>query len=249
MNRDLDRYSTDYHANYGFEEVLVDYRRRVVMEHVVALGPEVVVEVGCGPDLLYGHYLRTHRPVDWTIVEPSRRWSAQAQAQGLPGLRMVEGFLEQSVDRVLAGLPRKPDLVICSGVLQEVPSAKEFLAALHALMGARSVLHLNVANAHSFHRRLGVAMGAIATVHSMSERNILMQQHRVYDRESLAADLRQSGFGVESSGGYLVKPFTHAQMEAVSASLGSAVMDGLYELGRREPDLACEIFVNARVAP
>ena len=31
-------------------------------------------------------------------------------------------------------------------------------------------------------------------------------------------------------------------------AVNDAVLDGLFELGRREPTLACEIYVNAKIA-
>jgi 2-polyprenyl-3-methyl-5-hydroxy-6-metoxy-1,4-benzoquinol methylase len=246
--RDIDRYSADYQAHYGFEAVLVSYRRRMLLEQLMALRPAVVLEVGCGPESLYASYLQQAAPVNWTVIEPSSEWTRQARAAGLPGMQVVGGFVENSVREVMNKLPRAPDFVICSSVLHEVPSAEAFLAAVGAIMDHHSVLHVNVPNAHSFHRRLAVAMGLIPSVHAMSDRNTLMQQHRVYDVESLTHDLQRAGFAVQASGGYFVKPFTHEQMEGIAPSLSTQVLDGLFEFGKREPRLACEIFAHARLA-
>lgn len=249
MERDIERYTEDYLAHYGFEQVLVEYRRRVVLDQLHAVGPSVVLEVGCGSELLYRHYLQHAAAVErWVVIEPARVFCADARQAALPGMTVVEGFLEQSLPAVIDALPRPPDLVICSGVLQEVPLSVEMLNAIRATMDAGSLLHVNVANAASLHRRLALAMGLIPALNTMSERNRMLQQHRVYDPASLAADLEQAGFAIHESGGYLVKPFTHRQMEAIAPALGDAVLDGLFELGRREPALACEIYVNAKIA-
>ncbi|MCC6209309.1 MAG: methyltransferase domain-containing protein [Gammaproteobacteria bacterium] len=248
MERDIERYTEDYLAHYGFEQVLVEYRRRVVLDQLSAVRPAVVLEIGCGLELLYSHYLRHAAPVGhWVVIEPAPAFCASARQAALPGMTVVEGFLEQSVPAVIAALPRPPDRVICSGVLQEVPSSAAMLKAIHATMDGRSLLHVNVANAASLHRRLALAMNLIPALDTMSERNVLLQQHRVYDFPSLITDMESAGFSVEERGGYLVKPFTHRQMEAIAPALGDAVLDGLFELGRREPELACEIFVNARI--
>jgi trans-aconitate methyltransferase len=243
--RDINRYSEDYDANYGFEAVLVAYRRRVLLEQLTALRPDVVLEIGCGPESLYASYLQQAAPVSWIAVEPSTNWTSKARTAQLPGMQVVEGFLEHSTREVMDVLPRAPDFVICSSVLHEVPSAELFLAAVRATMGGNSILHVNVPNAHSFHRQLAVAMDLIPSVHTMSARNKLMQQHRIYDLDSLVDDLGRAGLAVQARGGYFVKPFSHAQMESIGTSLGTQVLDGLFELGRREPRLACEIFVHA----
>jgi SAM-dependent methyltransferase len=251
MERNIERYTEDYLTDYGFEGVMVGYRRRVVLDQLAAARPSVVLEIGCGSELQYEQYLQIAGPVErWVAVEPSPAFSEIARKAALPGMEVVEGFLEQVVaaGALASVLPRAPDMVLCSGVLQEVPSSLEMLRAIRATMDERSLLHVNVANAASLHRRLAVAMGLIPTLDTMSERNIILQQHRVYDMAMLRGELEQTGFSVVQTGGYLVKPFTHRQMEAVGPVLGDAVLDGLFELGRREPDLACEIFANVRIA-
>lgn len=247
MNRDIQQYATDYLDDYGFEKVLVAYRRKLVLEQAQAKKPRVVLEIGCGTELMYQHYLQKMEAVEcWLVVEPSSEFCRMASDAALPNMVVFEGFLEESIESVQAMLPRAPDMVICSSVLHEVPSVKCMLGALNTLMNQDSLLHVNVPNANSFHRRLAVAMGLIPALNEFSARNLKMQQHRVYDFARLETDLYAAGFMVEEKGGYFVKPFTHEQMEAIEPVLGSAVMDGLFELGRREPELACEIFVNAR---
>ncbi len=247
MKRDIERYQQDYVAQHGFEAVLVQYRQRLLTERLQVLRPKVVLEVGCGPNLVYAHYLRAGgSEIAWTIVEPAHVWCASAREKKLPGMRVVEGFIEDSVDAVMAALPKAPDLVICAGVLQEVISAQAMLIAIQKIMGKQSVLHINVANAASFHRRLAVCMGLIKTPETFSERNIQAQQHRVYTFETLIADVESAGFSVLRQGGHFVKPFTHAQMAAITPALGEAVLDGLYEMGKLDYEAACEIYVEVR---
>jgi hypothetical protein len=112
-------------------------------------------------------------------------------------------------------------------------------------MGPRTVLHVNVPNSESFHRQLALSMGLIAETKAMTERNIRHLQHRVYDIKSLRADLADAMMSIREEGGYLIKPFTHTQMERVLPELGEAVMEGLFELGKRMPALASEIWAEA----
>ena len=240
-----DLYQTAYLADYGFEKTMVHYRRRLLLERLTLHNPAVVVEVGCGTELLYEAWRQSGGRVDcWLIVEPAMQFAEKARDSGLPHLHVVQDFFENAGSAVRAILPRAPDWIICSSLLHEVPSAATLLAAMSSIMGDATRLHVNVPNAGSLHRRLAKAMCLITDTRAMSARNVKLLQHRVYDRPSLLADLMAGGLRVVAEGGYLVKPFTHAQMEQCAPLLGG-VMDGLYELGRELPDLASEIWVEA----
>lgn len=249
MKRDIKQYESAYLADYGFESVMVEYRRKMLLERLLKIQPKVVVEVGCGSEILYGHYLKQARPVDcWIVVEPGQQFFEFAQEQNLPNFQVIKGFFEDVSVQLAQYLPGEPDLVICSGVLHEVPNAHLLLATIAQIMGEKTLLHVNVPNAMSLHRRLAKAMGLIQDLTAMSERNQQLLQQRVYDLESLAAEMVRAGLAISESGGYLIKPFTHAQMEVVSSAVDEKVLDGLYELGKESPEWASEIYVEARLA-
>ena len=249
VGRDVEKYSERYESDYGFESVLVWYRHRLLIERLTTLRPDVVVEVGCGSEMLYEKWLRVADPSQcWVVVEPAQRFAAKAGVLGLPNLQVIEGFFEDSVDQVLRILPRRPDWVICSGLLHEVTAPDGLLRAARAVMGPQTRLHVNVPNSESLHRRLAYAMGLTSGTKEMSERNRTLMQHRVYDRDSLRAELTDAAMRVVDEGGYLLKPFTHSQMERISSELGTAVLNGLFLLGQQMPESASEIWVEARLA-
>ena len=236
-------------SHYGFEQILVGYRQRVIIDQLLAAQPAVVLEIGCGADLLYANYLEQESPVqDWIVVEPGSHFCKKANEASLPGMKVIKGFFEDSIAVVMDALVQPPDFVICSGLLNEVSSAHALLESIRITMDQHSILHVNVANAASFHRQLALAMALIPTLETMSDRNLLLQQHRVYDFESLISDLERTGFTIHQKGGYFTKPFTHAQMDSIAPLLGDAVMEGLFELGKHHPEMACEIFVNAGIS-
>ena len=88
-------------------------------------------------------------------------------------------------------------------------------------------------------------MGLISNTKTMSDRNINLLQHRVYDMQSFKADLLASGLVVIDEGGYLIKPFTHGQMEKIFPEIDESILDGLFQLGKEMPELASEMFVEA----
>lgn len=247
MNKErAEQYQSAYLADYGFERVMVRYRRQFLLERLAKYRPELVVEIGCGSELLYeAWHKQGDRADSWVIVEPASQFAEIARESSLPKLHLIEDFFEKSLARIEAILSRAPDMVICSGLLHEVPSTADLLTAIRQVMGAGTLLHVNVPNAESMHRRLARAMGLITNTKTLSARNVSLLQHRVYDMESLKAEISTAGLCAVEQGGYLVKPFTHGQMEHIIPELDDDILDGLYRLGKEDPEWASEIFIEA----
>lgn len=240
------QYQSAYLADYAFERIMVHYRRQFLLERLQKHRPAVVLEIGCGAELLYSEWLELGgKPERWVIVEPSPRFAELAGASGLPGLHVISNYLECATDEVNEKLQTSPDLIICSSLLHEVPSAADLLQAIAKIMGKRSLLHVNVPNSESFHRQLAKEAGLIANTKAMSDRNVNLSQNRIYDMSALKSDLAAADFEIVEDGGYFIKPFTHEQMKKVIPIVGENLLDGLYLMGKKYPDLASEIFVEA----
>jgi len=243
------RYEVTYGSDYGFEAVMVAARRRFILELLRSSRHDVIVEVGCGPDLLVDRAaaggLRWSR---WVIVEPAEGFAALAEdaARRHVGVTVVKAFVEDATAAVGSAAGHPADVVLCSSLLHEVDDERAVLEAMAQVLSASGRLHVNVPNATSLHRRLARAMGLIGDEHELTARNRALDQRRLYDLSSLVGLVRSAGFTIEASGGYFLKPFTHAQMETLEF-LSDEMLAGLDVLGRELPDLAAEIYVNARV--
>lgn len=245
-----DRYQSAYQADYGFESAMVHYRRQLLLERLEQHRPDTVVELGCGDELLYEAWLQHGgHASQWLIVEPATGFAAKARDAGLPRLQVIQDFTENVVQDIRQYFPLGPDMVICSSLLHEIPSADALLRAIWEVMGEKSVLHVNVPNAASIHRRLAMSMGLIEHAKTMSDRNMTFMQHRIYDMPDLRQELASAHFEIIGEGGHMIKPFTHAQMEHIAPIIGEAVLDGLYRLGRDIPEYASEIFLECRKRP
>jgi hypothetical protein len=110
---------------------------------------------------------------------------------------------------------------------------------------------MNVPNAHSLHRLLALEMGLIASPFELSAQQKTLQQHSTFDLPALARLAKEAGFSVLESDSYFIKPFTHAQMEALRRSgfLTDAMLEGFHGLARHLPGLGSEIYLNARIRP
>ncbi len=241
--RDINKYTYDYNKP-NFEDYQVKYRRKKVLEIIDKYKPKFILEIGCGMEPLFkylaGEYER------YTLVEPSKEFYQNAikLAKDNCKINCYNDFFGS--DELV--LDEKYDLVVCSGLLHEVSEPLEFIKELYKICSDKTILHINVPNAKSFHRLLAKKMELINDEHAMSERNILYQQHSVFDIEGLKNILEDNGFEIINSGSYFVKPFTHSQMYEMMCKsiIDEKVLDGLYEMTEYMPEMGSEIYVNVR---
>ncbi|MEO7916648.1 MAG: methyltransferase domain-containing protein [Dokdonella sp.] len=249
-DRNIQSYEDAYASDYDFEAVQVRYRREAVLRSVLECKPKVVVEIGCGLEPILPHYLTSGGVgiSSWVVVEPSALFAegARTLSKHHPELVVFENVFEDVAGQ-LVGRYGHADLVICSGLLHEVGDQRALLLSIRAVMDGSSHLHVNVPNAFSLHRRLAKAMGLIDHLEQFGDRNIRLQQHRVYSLQTLLDDLHAAGLRAVSDGGIFMKPFTHLQMTEVVGLLGPEILPGLARLGQEFPELASEIYVNAVV--
>jgi dTDP-4-amino-4,6-dideoxygalactose transaminase len=245
----IQAYEHAYLADLGFESLLVESRQKLILEHLKIHRPRIVVEVGCGASMLSRRALDACDHVEkWIVVEPSGVFAERARQSSGEDSRLfvVEGFFENLGLEVLRAAGSAADVVLISSLLHEVSHPASLLEAAQMVLSSSGLLHVNVPNASSLHRRLAKTMALIPDLTSPSDRNIALAQARVFNLESLLALLTESGFRAEDSGGHFLKPFSNRQMQSIGDVLTPAMLDGLSRLGRELPELASEIYVNAR---
>lgn len=240
--RDLSAYEITYRES-TFEVVQAAFRKRMLVGLLEQLRPRRILEVGCGLDTLANHWTQAER---FVIVEPGRSFAEEARraTHGRPDVEVVGANLEDAADR----LGPRFDLILLSGLLTELTDCAPVLAATRSLCGADTVVHVNVTNARSFHRLLALEMGLVDNLLALSDLQHKLQQHRVFTSESLRDLMVESGFAVFEEGDYFVKPFTHAQMQALADQgvLTPQMLEGLWGMAKHLPGLGSEIYVNVR---
>jgi len=240
--RDLGGYARTYQA-LPFEPVAAQVRRRTVLGRVAHWAPRRLLEVGCGDAPLF-----TDLPgIDVVVVEPADAFCAAARsaARGRAGVAVHQALVEDVGTDDLGG---PFDLVVVSSLLHEVADPRSVLRRSAALCIPGGIVHVNVPSATSLHRRLGAAMGLIAAAGDVTPTGEALEQHGVFDASTLASLVRDCGLQVEAHGGLLVKPFSHEQMAAAVAAgvIDAEVIDGLDRWAALEPDLASEVWLDAR---
>lgn len=240
-------YAAQYQSDYGFEYHMVRARQQLILHLLAELRPRSVLEIGCGDDQL----IEAAREADfakWVIVEPSEAFASKAREVAVDEKRLsvVPGFFPDCAAE-LAAYTREGgyDLLICSSLLHEVADPVGMMDAARDLVNIGGWVHVNVPNAQSLHRRLARAMGLIGREEELSERNLKFGHHRVLDRAGLADLVQSVGLNPVQEGGYMLKPFTHQQMDLIPF-LSNQLTEGLNILGSELPDLASEIYVNCQ---
>jgi len=239
--RDLVSYAEQYES-LPFEPTQAHYRRKLILSQIEQVRPIRLLEIGCGQLPLFTNLPKA---MDVTVVEPAETFFSIAKnlTNGMDNVKVLHGFIE-TIDLNESEF----DMIILSCVLHEVSAPSTMLKAIRRLCHDKTILHVNVPNAHSLHRQLAVSMGLIRDPAERSETQRRMQQRgTVYCAKSLRDELRSSGFQVFDEGSCFVKPFTHSQMQALieSGFMTGALLDGLDGLAKRLPDIGSEIWANA----
>jgi SAM-dependent methyltransferase len=242
-----DLYEGHYSGGFSLERVLIEARRKIILDCVARHGSRSILEIGCGLEPLFTFVEDFDA---FTVVEPSRRFveNARKLAAGDQRVTIIEGFIEEVAGQ-LGG--HSFDLVVASSLLHEVPDPAALLTAIRSLCGPSGVAHLNVPNVRSFHRLLAYEMGLIDSLFVQSETEARFDRHTRFDAPALRAILEAQEFELLDSGTYFIKPFTHEQIEAAvdRGILDREVVRGLERMSKYLPEMGAEMYVEARAKP
>jgi 2-polyprenyl-3-methyl-5-hydroxy-6-metoxy-1,4-benzoquinol methylase len=245
--RDIDSYSKEYDAN-KFEAIQASYRRKKVIEEINTIGSNLkILELGCGLDSLCNHI---HNFSEFHIIEPSSMFYKKAEENRDKHVLKQNIFLYNEYAENVEINNKFFDVVLISGLLHEVPYPNIILQAIHKLCTSKTIVHINVPNANSFHRIWALQSGFINTLEELSKTQISYQQYRTFTMESLINLAVENKFYILNKGSYFVKPFTHNQMQILldEKIITSQHLDGLYNLVTYFPENGSEIYINVKIS-
>lgn len=181
---------------------------------------------------------------DFTIVEPSGLFASNAEklSKNYSGkVRVIKALFENAIESL-----EHYDMIICSSLVHELENPLEFMKKILLVCGEDTIVHINAPNANSMHRVLAYESGIISDTHDFSKRNVELQQHSVFDMETLLDLAKRAGGRIVDYGSYFVKPFTHKQMLDLldKGIITENVLDGFYNMTKYMPELGSEIYVN-----
>ena len=238
--RDLSKYEDDY-INLDFEDIIVRYRRKEVISTIEKFKSSQILEVGCGMEPLF---LFLDKYESFSIVEPSKKFYDNA-VKCTDDKKNISIY-NQTFEDFSKSNENNYDLIIISGLLHELENPESFLEDLKRFSTKKTLIHINVPNALSFHRLLAVEMGLIKNVYELSDVQNKMQQFSTFSLKYLTELVNKYGFKVLDSGSFFIKPFTHSQMNAIYKEniINKNILNGLSKMHKHMPDLGTEIYIN-----
>ncbi|HEY9565210.1 MAG TPA: class I SAM-dependent methyltransferase, partial [Nocardioides sp.] len=202
----LDAYADAYYLNAEIDDIdIEELAQRQSIPAIVAglAGCSRVLEMGFGTGLITRELIAAGVSVE--VLEGSPRLAAHARSAH-PGLIVHVGMFETFQ-------PADPfDAVLALHVLEHVDDPVALLVHLRSWLRSGGMLTVVTPNAESLHRQLAVRMGLHENLDDLSPRDHVVGHQRVYNLQSLHADLTAGGFTPEEDFGYFVKPLSNAQM-------------------------------------
>lgn len=243
--RNLVKYTLDY-EKLPFEPILINYRRKVILQNLDKYSANNILEIGCGLEPIFKYYNRYNSMV---VVEPTDHFFQNALSMSSKfsdkNIRVINKLFEESINEIKA---IKFDFIIISCLLHELSDPLTFLQKLFDICDKDTIVLITVPNSNSFHRVLAVDSGLIKDEFCLSETQLQMQQSYTYNLPLLKELLDSQGFCIVDSGSYFFKPFTHFQMQQLIDFniINEQILDGFEKIINRLPEWGAEIFVNVR---
>lgn len=243
MIRNLESY-TEAYDQLPFEPMQEKLRKSVLMSVLKESQSGRLLEVGCGRESFLWSYENFESA---TIVEPTKEFANRNRSLVLR--KQQVRIVELTVEEFAKEATERFDVCIASSLLHEVQSPSAVLEACHRLLVPNGILVVNVPNAHSLHRIIGVALGLQKSVFEISSTQEMMQQlGPVFSTESLAALLHDCGFEVTTLFTDILKLLKHEQLDQLlkkNAITETTILE-LNKFSRSLPEFGSEIFAVAR---
>lgn len=236
---ELERIAAQYHLN---DEVPDKFIEDICQEHCcdwlqTLIDPaDRVIELGYGEGITLARLAQRAR--HYSVVEGAASLVARIRSQH-PGVDAVHALFEDYAP------PQPCDKLLALHVLEHVDEPVGLARHLRSWLRPDGEIVVVVPNRQSLHRELAVLMGLQPELDTLSPRDHLVGHQRVYDLESLEADLRAAGFEPFERRGFFLKTLPNGMMLDHSPALIKA----LNVLGDRMPaSMAANLAVRARLA-
>jgi 2-polyprenyl-3-methyl-5-hydroxy-6-metoxy-1,4-benzoquinol methylase len=237
----LDQQGEDYkkEKSVNYSAYIYSYRFKVVKQRM--RGPKVL-EVGVGhADIT--NWLSGDDNFELVSIDGSKTVLEHAfQKISRPErVNFIHTYFEDFNSDVLF------DDILITNSLEHVDNPVELLKHIKKFLAPGGRIHITVPNAMSIHRMLGKEMGMLESETSLNVTDIQVGHQRVYTVNHLKEDVLNAGLEVVDQDGIILKTLSNIQMNELIDTCGQKVIDGLFAVGRRLPDLACEIYFCCKV--
>jgi 2-polyprenyl-3-methyl-5-hydroxy-6-metoxy-1,4-benzoquinol methylase len=131
------------------------------------------------------------------------------------------------------------DTVYMLNVLEHVEHPVEVLELIREWLGKDGCIIIQVPNALSLNRRVGVKMGILKDIYELTG---MENGHRhVYDIKRLERDVAKARLRVVDKGAVFLKPFNNKQMAEIK---DKKLLDALFKMADNMPEYSSPIWVK-----
>ncbi len=207
----LDDVAGWYRGTAGFEGKLNTASAKLV---ATAVPGRRVLEIGPGEGLVLLELAKHYEEV--VAVEGAAEYARLLEELIPPNVKLFECIIEEfETDREF-------DVVVLSHVLEHVEDAVGLLRQCLRLISDTGRVLIAVPNAGSIHRHVGMAMGILPTLSTLSENDHHIGHRRVYDALTLRRHIEGAGLEVDELRGHFLKPLSNRQVEDFSPEVQNA---------------------------
>jgi 2-polyprenyl-3-methyl-5-hydroxy-6-metoxy-1,4-benzoquinol methylase len=231
--KELDDFSKVHNTDDDFDKVIAHYSGKIIIPEI---GMGEILEAGCATGVMTKMILEKIPKL--SIIEGADHYAKMVKERFGDRVAMHNCLFEDFSEKDTYSE------VILANVLHHFKEPVELLKHISSWIKKDGTLHITVPNMTSFHRQLGVAMNVVKDPYETSARNIYGSQFGRYDKALFIKDLETAGFSVQECYGFFFKPFPHEIMHRID--LPSDILDGLFEIGKKYPDLACQLYIKAK---
>lgn len=200
-----------------------------------------LLDIGCGIGMFTPMFLKKFERV--VGLDPSEEFLKEARKKSL--VEYIVGWGETFK------LNEKFDTITMNMLLEHVGDPIKLLKNCKKHLKRNGRIIIQVPNANSVTRRLGVLMGLIDSINNITdkERNFYGHQ-RVYTINTLKADVRKAGLKIIKSGGILYKPLPNEILLDICQKKGKKwtykFLNALIEFGNDKTEDCANLFIVCR---
>jgi 2-polyprenyl-3-methyl-5-hydroxy-6-metoxy-1,4-benzoquinol methylase len=230
MKNSLDKIAEKYSEEMGYEKTITDYKIREILRFTKG---DTVLDLGCGKGLITRELAKVHK----TVIGVDGSGDKIDEARKVNKQNNIEYVTSWFDDYIPT---HKINSVVISNVLEHLEDPVALLKRVYTWLGSKGRVVSTVPNSNSLNRKLGLKMGVIKTLKSLTPEDVGKGHVRVYDKDQLAADYKKAGFEIYHIGGIFFKPFPHKMMIKVATP---QLNEALYELREEFSDICSALII------
>lgn len=226
---ELDRIFENFSEEEGFENTLLKYK---ILEVIRFVHGDSLLDIGCGLGFLsraLSSQVNKVVALDGSLAKIERARKINVAPNISYECTMFEDWT--SIEPF--------DTIVATNVLEHVSDAGAFLERCREMLLPGGRFIATVPNALGLHKRIGMQMGLLQDYYALTAADKAKGHNRVYDRALLESEFKAAGFSIQHSGGILLKPLSHRQME----SWDPKIVDALFVIGKELPDYCSSLLV------